>query len=198
MSSNKILTCLLGLQMPLLVLGAFGCVHAPASAMPVFDQANYAQNLLQAARALQQINQQVRQLQNEARIITQGERHLERLEYSVVDQLTTRLQRIEQLMEEAQAIGFRTNNVEAAFQKMFPGHAGEATKSGRVLGEARARFDAAMTGFRKAMALQAQVVENVEVDARLLSDLVAQSQGASGSLQAQQAANQLLALAAKQ
>jgi P-type conjugative transfer protein TrbJ len=41
----------------------------PASAqMPVFDSTNYAQNLLQAARALEQINHQVSSLQNEAAI----------------------------------------------------------------------------------------------------------------------------------
>ena len=39
----------------------------PAQAQwAVFDAANYAQNLLEAARALQQINNQIQQLQNEA------------------------------------------------------------------------------------------------------------------------------------
>src|SRR3546814_5367621 len=32
---------------------------SPAHAIPVFDSANYAQNLLTAARTLQQINQQI-------------------------------------------------------------------------------------------------------------------------------------------
>src|SRR3546814_6352436 len=48
------------------------------------------------------------------------------------------------------------------------------------------------------MAVLAQVVENVAADARALSAIVAKSQGAEGSLQAQQATNQLLALTAKQ
>jgi type IV secretion system protein TrbJ len=35
----------------------------------VYDPSNYAQNVLQAARALEQINQQIAQLQNEAQML---------------------------------------------------------------------------------------------------------------------------------
>src|SRR3546814_16193793 len=55
-----------------------------------------------------------------------------------------------------------------------------------------------MAGFRQTMGVQAQVVENVAADAPTLTALAAKSQGAQGSLQAQQATNQLLALVAKQ
>src|SRR3546814_14628950 len=48
------------------------------------------------------------------------------------------------------------------------------------------------------MTVQAQVVENIQSDTQVLADIVARSQGAEGSLQAQQATNQLLALTAKQ
>ena len=43
---------------------------APATAQwAVFDGANYAQNVLEAARALQQINNQIQSLQNEANML---------------------------------------------------------------------------------------------------------------------------------
>jgi len=48
------------------------------------------------------------------------------------------------------------------------------------------------------MGVQSQIVTNVQADAGTLSEIVAKSQGAEGSLQAQQATNQLLALSAKQ
>ncbi|KMY86394.1 Conjugative transfer protein TrbJ [Candidatus Paraburkholderia calva] len=41
----------------------------PAQAIIVFDPSNYAQNVLQAARALQQINQQIMLLQNQAQML---------------------------------------------------------------------------------------------------------------------------------
>lgn len=44
-------------------------VTTPAYAIIVFDPSNYAQNVLQAARALQQINQQITSLQNEAQML---------------------------------------------------------------------------------------------------------------------------------
>jgi len=55
-----------------------------------------------------------------------------------------------------------------------------------------------MDAYKHTMTVQAQVVENVSADAQTLSDIVSRSQGAEGSLQAQQATNQLLALTAKQ
>ncbi|MDB5723021.1 MAG: conjugal transfer protein TrbJ, partial [Alphaproteobacteria bacterium] len=48
----------------------------PAAAIPVFDVTNYAQNLLQAARALEQIEHQVQSLQNEATMLRNMERNL--------------------------------------------------------------------------------------------------------------------------
>ena len=48
------------------------------------------------------------------------------------------------------------------------------------------------------MRVHAQVVENIEADADLLTELVSRSQSATGSLQAQQATNQLIALSTRQ
>jgi type IV secretion system protein TrbJ len=195
---SKLCAMLLALGSSAAMIASAALPLTPAAAIPVFDQTNYAQNLLQAARALQQINQQISQLQNEARIIAQGDRHLERLDSNVVNELTSKLQKIDRLMGQAQAIDFRTDALDAKFKKLFPGRIEQILKTNMVLRDARARLDAAMAGFQQAMGVQAQVVENVEADARILSDLVARSQGAAGSLQAQQATNQLLALTAKQ
>lgn len=195
---NRLFAIFLGVGPVAAMLAAVSLPVTPAAAIPVFDQTNYAQNLLQAARALQQINQQISQLQNEARLIAQGDRNLERLDHSIVSELTTKLRKIDQLMGEAQAIDFRADALDAKFRKLFPGRVDQILTTDPLLRDARARLDAAMSGFQQAMKMQAQVVENVEADARVLSDLVALSQGASGSLQAQQATNQLLALAAKQ
>src|SRR5690606_36351976 len=70
--------------------------------------------------------------------------------------------------------------------------------SNQQVQDAQARLDAAMAAYRQTMGVQAQVVENVAADAQTLAALAAKSQGAEGSLQAQQATNQLLALIAKQ
>src|SRR3546814_4908771 len=63
---------------------------------------------------------------------------------------------------------------------------------------ARQRLDNEMAAFRQTMQVQSGIVENVRDDAQTLAAIVAKSQGAEGSLQAQQATNQLLALATTQ
>jgi P-type conjugative transfer protein TrbJ len=55
-----------------------------------------------------------------------------------------------------------------------------------------------MAGFRHTMKVQADVAENIEADTVTLQKLSEKSQNAVGGLQAAQATNQLLALAAKQ
>ena len=59
---------------------------APARAqMLVFDPSNYGQNLLTAARALQQIQNQITSLQNQAQMLINQAKHLEQLPTSVLN-----------------------------------------------------------------------------------------------------------------
>ncbi|HEX8215562.1 MAG TPA: P-type conjugative transfer protein TrbJ, partial [Allosphingosinicella sp.] len=162
------------------------------------DPTNYAQNLLQAARALEQINQQIQSLQNEAAMLQNMGRNLERIDFPQLERVTSAMQRIDQLMGQAQGIDFRMDQLDERVRTLFPGAAGRALGSDQRVAQARARLDAAMAGYRHAMGVQAQVVENVREDAGTLAELVGRSQGAVGGLQAQQAANQLLALSIKQ
>jgi type IV secretion system protein TrbJ len=171
---------------------------SPAFAIPVFDATNYSQNLLQAARALQQINQQITQLQNEATIISQGNKNLERIDFAELDELTRAMQQIDRLMGQVQGLDFKVDQMDAQFKRLYPGSGERLLKSDARLAEARKRLDSAMSAFQQSMAVQAQVVENIASDARILQAIVAKSQGAAGGLQAQQATNQLLALTAKQ
>lgn len=170
----------------------------PAAAMPVFDASNYAQNLVQAARALEQINHQIASLQNEAAMLRNMARNLERIDFPQLRQVERAMQRIDSLMGQAQGIGFRVDGLDERLRTMFPGAAGRVLTSDRRVLEARARLEAATDGYRHAMRVQAQVADNVREDAGLLAELVGRSQGALGSLQAQQAASQLIALGIKQ
>jgi type IV secretion system protein TrbJ len=180
------------------VLGAAVVAPSPASALPVFDAAKYQQNLLAAARALEQINHQIASLQNEARMIQQQARQLERLDFSALARLDGNFRKVDQLLGQARAIGFQVDRIESQMRGLFPGAAaGAAPRAARQTLAGR-RLDAAFDALRGAIAMQAQVIENVQTDSRLIADLVAESQRAVGSLQAQQATNQLLALAGQQ
>jgi type IV secretion system protein TrbJ len=164
----------------------------------VFDPTNYSQNLLSAARALEQINNQITSLQNEATMLQNMAKQLQRLDFSSLGQITGSLQRIDGLMAQAEGIGFDMSEMDAAWKEQFPEGYEAATTITDMVGEAQKRWQSAMQAFRQTMRVQSQVVENVRADRGLLADLVTQSQGAVGALQAQQAANQLLALSTKQ
>jgi P-type conjugative transfer protein TrbJ len=179
-----------------LVAGAM--TAGPAHAIPVFDAANYAQNLLSAARTLQQINQQIQSLQNEAAMLTSMGKHLSRIDFPQLRELQQKLVQIDRLMGQAQGIDFRLDRLDEQFRRLFPDAFGEALRTDQRVRSARGRLDASMGAFRHTMAVQAQVVENVRGDTEMLAHIVARSQGAEGSLQVGQATNQLLALAAKQ
>ena len=178
--------------------GSFAMPASRAAALPVFDATNYAQNLLQAARALEQINHQIASLQNEAGMLQNMARNLERIDFPQLERVTSAMRRIDQLMGQAQGIDFRVDQLDQRIQAMFPGAVQRVLGSDQRAAQARARMDAATAGYRHAMSIQAQVVENVREDATTLGELVARSQGAAGSLQIGQAANQLLALSIKQ
>lgn len=164
----------------------------------VFDPSNYSQNILTAARTLTQINNQIQSLQNEATMLINQAKNLSKIDFPQLDQLRQKLQQIDQLMGQAQGVDFRVDQLDARIRQLFPRDLDQAMRIDTRVRDARARLDASMDGFRQTMTVQAQVVENVRDDAEALNTIVARSQGAEGSLQAQQATNQLLALTAKQ
>ena len=183
--------------------GSLACAlalpSAPAHAqITVFDPTNYSQNLLSAARALSQINNQIQSLQNEAQMLVNQARNMTRIDFPQLQQITQTLQAIDRLMAQAQGIDFRIDGLDQQFSQLFPTDFKLAlTTDQRVIG-AKTRLDAAMAGFRQTMGVQSQVVVNIQADAGTLADVMAKSQGAEGALQASQATNQLLALSAKQ
>lgn len=170
----------------------------PAYAIPVFDSANYAQNLLTAARTLQQINQQIQSLQNEASMLTNMAKNLSRISFPELTELTNKLRAVDRLMAAAQGIGFRIDTLDGQFKQLFPDNYDAAMRGDERLAAARERFDAAKDAYQQSMRIQSQVVGNVAQDADAIETLVGKSQGAEGALQAAQATNQLLALATKQ
>src|ERR1700734_3383221 len=79
----------------------------PSSAQTiVFDPNNYAQNVLRAARALQQINNQITSLQNQAQMLINQAKNLVNLPFSSLRQLQSSIQRTQQLLNQAQRIAY--------------------------------------------------------------------------------------------
>jgi P-type conjugative transfer protein TrbJ len=170
----------------------------PSSAqVVVFDPNNYAQNVLTAARALQQINNQITSLQNQAQMLINQAKNLASLPYSSLQQLQSSIQRTQQLLVQAQRIAYDVQQIDRAFSTTYaPASAGTSSQS--LFANAQARWLTSVAGFQDALRVQAGVVGNLDTNRNQMAALVTSSQSASGALQVAQAGNQLAALVAQQ
>lgn len=169
----------------------------PAQAIIVYDPTNYAQNVLQAARALQQINNQITSLQNEATMLINQARNLASLPFSSLQQLQQSVQRTQQLLSQAQNIAYSVQDIDKAFQTKY-GNISLSASDQQLVADARSRWQNTVGALQDSMRVQAGVVGNIDSNRTQMSALVGQSQGATGALQATQAGNQLLALQSQQ
>lgn len=172
-------------------------VQPAAAQWVVYDPTNYVQNVLTAARSLQQINNQITALQNQAQGLINQARNLASLPFSSLQQLQQSVQRTQQLLAQAQSIAFDVQQIDRAFQTTY-GNASLSATDQQLVSQARERWQNTVGGLQDAMRVQAGVVGNIDTNRTQMSALIGQSQGATGALQASQAGNQLLALQAQQ
>ncbi|WP_282128867.1 P-type conjugative transfer protein TrbJ [Roseobacter litoralis] len=163
----------------------------------VYDPQNHAENILSAARSLEQINNQIASLQNEAQMLINQARNLTSLPYSALQDLQQSVQRTQQLLSEAQRIAYDVQAIDQAFQTDYGPASLTATDQALIDG-ARERWQTTVGGLQDAMRVQAGVVGNLDTNRAQMSALIGESQGATGALQATQAGNQLLALQSQQ
>jgi P-type conjugative transfer protein TrbJ len=164
----------------------------------VFDPSNYGQNLLTAARALEQINNQIKSLENQAQMLINGARNLTNLPTSVVGQLTAHINTINSLIAQAEGLSFNVQKINADFARLYPRQYTAATSSNQMVQDATLRWDNTYQALRQAILTQATIASALDQDGQTLRTLMTNSSGAVGSLQAQQSGNELLALQIKQ
>ena len=163
----------------------------PADAqMSVIDPTNLVQNALTAARTLEQINNQIKSLQNEAT-------NLMKLGKTFAPELAERLQQINELMQDAKLVALRVQDTKDRLAELYKGDWLDANYL-ELAKTAEERMDASREALRTSLVLQAQVTEQIENDQETLKNLSEASQDAEGALGAQQATNELLALQAAQ
>ncbi|GGA61396.1 P-type conjugative transfer protein TrbJ [Sphingomonas psychrolutea] len=163
----------------------------------VYDPSNYAQNVLTAARSLQQINNQIQQLQNQATSLINQARNLASLPFSSLAQLQAQVRRTQQLLNSAQRIAYDVQSIDQVFSTKYRGVSMSASDQTLVAG-AKDRWENSVGAFEDALKVQAGVVGNIDGAKATMDQLVTSSQSASGALQATQAGNQLLALQSQQ
>ena len=135
--------------------------HALFGSGIVYDPTNHAENLLTAARSLEQINNQIAQLQNQARMLAGQARNLANLPYSSLSRLQASVQETQRLLGEAQRIAHDVAAIDAAFTRDYGAAAARGDFDARI-GGARQRWETSIAGFQDALKVQAGVVGNID------------------------------------
>jgi conjugal transfer/entry exclusion protein len=117
-------------------------IASPAHAQfvsTVFDPSNYSQNILTAARTLQQINNQITMLQNQAQSLINQAKNLTTVAFPELSAISQTITQVNQLMGQAQSIEFKVANLDSQFKTLFPTSFNQAlTASQQVAARARA------------------------------------------------------------
>ena len=175
-------------------------VPAPAYAQfggIVYDPTNYSQNILTAARTLEQINNQIRQLQNQTTSLINEAKNLTSLPLTVLEPLQAQIRQTQQLIGQAQRMAYNVQTIETQFAAQYKSI--DLTQPQRALVQgAQDRWQNSVAAFEDALKVQAGAVSNIEGARNSINSLVTASQSATGALQAAQAGNQLLALQSQQ
>jgi P-type conjugative transfer protein TrbJ len=174
------------------------CVPQSAAQLTVFDPLNYQQNLLSAARALEQINNQVRQLQAQAQMLLRMDQNLQRLGSTISPDLQRTLGDIQTQLRAGDGIALRLQATQSGYDRLFPREVSVSLSTDDVLRNAKSRWDEEYAALRRAAVLQGQIADNVDGDVRLLGDAMARSKNAAGALEVAQAGNELTGLSVKQ
>ena len=167
-------------------------------ALTVFDPLNYQENLLSAARALEQINNQVRLLQGQAQVLLKMDQNLLRLGSTLSPDLLRSLGDIQTHLRAGEGIALQLRATEAAYERLFPKQVSTALSTDDVLRNAKSRWEEQYAALRRTALLQGQIADSIDADIRLLGDAMARSRGAAGALEVAQAGNELTALSVKQ
>ena len=184
----------------ILSLTVTALVPAPAYAQfggIVYDPSNYSQNILTAARTLEQINNQIRQLQNQATSLVNEARNLTSLPTTMLEPLQQQIRQTQQLLAQAQRISFDVQQIEREFARQYSPASLTGSQRDMVQG-AEERWRNSVAAFEDSLKVQASAVSNIEGSRNAINTLVTASQSATGALQAAQAGNQLLALQSQQ
>jgi len=177
---------------------ALSAAPPAAAQLTVYDPTNYAQNLLSASRALQQINNQITSLQNQAQSLMNQARNLTSLPTNTIGQLRQSMDRTRQLIGQAQQIAYNVRDVDRVFDARYPAGSLSGTSSGQLVANAEQRWRDAVGAFQDSLRTQATIVTNLGDTRAQMDTLVGASQDATGALQAAQAGNQLIALQTRQ
>lgn len=174
-----------------LCCSAVAVAPAPAQAQQVvFDPSNHVQAVLQAQRALQSVNNQLRQLENEVKMLSA-------LDMQMAPELNRSIASARGLFEQASAVRYNLGAIAREVKALYPDDFREMrldavlTQSDAWMAESRASLESLMTQ-------QARAADGLGATQAHVNRALEASGGAEGQTSAIQATNQMLGVLSAQ
>jgi len=174
-------------------LTALALVLAPAPrahAITVFDPTNLAQNLLQATRALEQINNQIRQIEQAAAMLRTNPLQLS-------PELSQSIGEARRLFSAAQGLAFQVDQLSDDLRTLYP-ETWEEFDLEDIVGQSDRWMAESRAALERAMAAEARAAASIERTQGAIDRALQSSGSSEGQTGAIQAGNQLLGIQASQ
>jgi len=164
---------------------------APAFAQRiVYDPTNYAQNVLAATRALEQIRNQIAQLEQQARMLAQNPLQLSA-------ELSRSIDEAQALFETAEGLAYDVQRIGADLRTLYPETWEDYDLDG-ILAQSDHWLRQSRASLQTAMAMEARAAQSIGQSRERIATALGSSAGAEGQTSAVQAGNQLLGIQATQ
>ena len=164
---------------------------AMAGGIPVYDAANFAQNVQEVMHALTQINHQVTMIDNQIRAV-QGSA------FTLSPQVTTSLMQMKQTLGKATALTHDPMAVSNDFRTAFPTTFAAMPNIAAITSNLNGQIEKILQGSEDATLIQAEVVGSIPQTQANVQAALNASNAATGQTQAIQAGNQLNAVLSTQ
>ncbi len=174
-------------------VAALALVLAPvsrANAITVFDPTNLAQNLLQATRALEQINNQIRQIDQAAAMLRQNPLQLS-------PELSQSIGEARRLFSAAEGLAFEVDQLSDDLRTLYP-ETWEEFDLEDIVGQSDRWMAESRRSLERAMAAEARAAASIERTQGAIDRALQSSGSSEGQTGAIQAGNQLLGIQASQ
>ncbi|MEE9380705.1 MAG: P-type conjugative transfer protein TrbJ [Hyphomonadaceae bacterium] len=183
----------------LALLPVAGFTPQASAQIVVYDPANHVQWIISAARAVEQVTNQIQQLVHEIEMLERMARNLERMPGSIADEILRKLGELTIAIEEAEGIGYKVEEIEREYEILYPKDYGNLPPRQQVLvREAKRAWEQSRSAYKDALLVQAHVVQSIKADLPELDRLLELSTEAEGNLSVLQTGNELTALGIKQ
>lgn len=174
-----------------LVLVASVAAPSPALAQRiVYDPSNYAQNLLTASRALEQIRNQLRQIEQNSAMLRQNP-------LQMAPELTRELEDAQALIEAGEGLAFEIERLSDDLEALYPETWADFDLDA-VRDRSRQWRLQSRRSLERAMRAEAGAIGSLEASRDRVDRALTASAGAEGQTGAVQAGNQLLGVAASE